>query len=282
MFRKKKKNNKIRKDYQSKNLCNPFFRKPKKEPNKKLTFCLSFLGLVVLMAILWFFLASSVWELKELKIEGLTRFNVAELEELTFKQADNPVALIFKQSNLFLFNKDILRDKILATYNFSDLVIIKKMPRTLILKVSERPYAFIFQQGSDYFYASRDAYIIPEMPVSEEDKEKYLILENKNEINLIGEREGINISEDYLGFVFALADYLNIRQEVTVEKYIIDMEFNTIKLKFKDGPEVYFNTKNDPLEQLESLILVKNEKIKDNFNITKYIDLRYGDKIFIN
>jgi len=282
MFNKKKKISRIRKDYQSKNLCNPFFRRSKKEPNKKLNFILFIIALIVIAAITWFFLASPTLMIKEIRVEGLTRFSQSELENCVLKQMEEKTGLVFKQNNLYLLNKEVLKENILSLYNFSDLEIIKKLPGTLILKIFERPYSFIFQQGSDYFYASRDAYVIPEVTVLEEDKGKYLILENKNDLNLIGEREKIKIAEDYLAFIFSLNDYFNICQEMGVEKYIIDMEFNTVKVKIKDGPEVYFNTKDDPLKQIDSLILVKNEKIKDNFSNTKYIDLRYGDKIFIN
>lgn len=282
MLKRKNKKCKIRKDYQAKNLCNPFFRKPKKEVNKKVAWLLSFLSFIFIASALWFFFSSQVWVIRDIKIEGLTRFSSENIQEVAQEQFSKSAALVFKQSNIFLLNKDVLRQTILDTYNFSNLIIDKKLPNTIILKISERPYSFIFQQGSDYYYADRQAYIIPETSVSEEDKGKYLILENKNTTDLIQEKDRINISENYLEFVFALNDYLDISQEVKAEKYIIDMEFNTIKVKLKDGPEAYFNTKKDVKEQLESLILVKKEKIKDNFSNTNYIDLRYGDRIFIN
>ena len=198
----KEKISRIRKDYQSKNLCNPFFRRSKKEPNKKLNFILFIIALIVIAAITWFFLASPTLMIKEIRVEGLTRFNQSELENCVLKQMEEKTGLVFKQNNLYLLNKEVLKENILSLYNFSDLEIIKKLPGTLILKIFERPYSFIFQQGSDYFYASRDAYVIPEVTVLEEDKGKYLILENKNDLNLIGEREKIKIAEDYLAFIF--------------------------------------------------------------------------------
>jgi pyruvate/2-oxoglutarate dehydrogenase complex dihydrolipoamide dehydrogenase (E3) component len=60
------------------------------------------------------------------------------------------------------------------------------------------------------------------------------------------------------------------------------IEFNTIKVKFRNGPLVFFNTKTDVVSQIDRLVLVKKEKIGDNFSKTNYIDLRYGSRIFIN
>jgi cell division septal protein FtsQ len=282
MLRARKYSKKIKKDYQSKNLCNPFFRQPKKNLSRKMVYLFVFLTLIFAGALLWFFLACPLWQIKSFKIEGLTRINGEEIENRALEQMRMSAGLLFEQNNIYLFDKDKFKENILTTYNFSDLEIIKKLPGTLLIKISERPYAFIFQQGSDYFYASRDAYIIPEAKVSDEDKTKYFILENKNTDNLVNSWGKISLSDAYLGFIFTLADYLKISQEVEAEKYVIDVEFNTIKVKFKDGPLVYFNTRNEAIAQLERLILVKKEKIKDNFSKTNYIDLRYGDKIFIN
>jgi len=175
-----------------------------------------------------------------------------------------------------------VQKNILTSYNLATLQIVKKPAHTLLVKVGERPYSFIFQQGNDLFYASGDGYIIRESVVTDADKTKYLILENKNNNNLITDNNKIGISDDYLSFILALANNLSTKPELPVERFIIDQEYNTIKVKFRDGPLAYFNTKTDVKSQVDRLLLVKKEKIKDNFSKTNYIDLRYGDRIFIN
>lgn len=282
MINRGQKCRKIKKDYQAKNLCNPFFRKNQKPTNKNKSIFLIITGIFFIFSVLWFFLFSSVWQINVIKINGLTRMDEEDVKKYILETFNESAFVLFNKTNIFLFNKDKIKKDILTAYNFSNLEIHKKLPATIIVEITERPYSFIFKQGEDYFYASRDYYIIPEEIVSEDDKAKYFILENKNNYSLINDKNKINIASEYLEFVFQLNDYLNISQEVRAEKFIIDVEFNTIKVKFKDGPLVYFNTKKDALEQLDSLILVKKEKIKDNFNSVNYIDLRYGDKIFIN
>lgn len=273
---------KIKKDYQRKNLHNPFFHKPKKKGNPRLTGYLIVFGFIILLVIIWFFLGSNTWRIANVRVEGLTRVSDTEITDLIWQQTHERRFLAFRQSNLWLFKKDEARDGILSLYNFSSLEIAKKPGKTLIIKVGERPYAFIFQEGINFNYASREADIIKETMVTEEDKLKYFILENKNPESLITENNKIKIAENYLSFIFTLSELLAATPEVAVERYIIDHEFNTIKVKFKDGPEVYFNTKTEAKPQVERLLLVKREKIKDNFNKTNYIDLRYGDRIFIN
>lgn len=273
---------KIKKDYQSKKLCNPFFHKAKKKPKKNLVVFLLVASFFVFIFVLWFFFASPIWRIKNIQVEGLTRCSDLDLKNKIIEQSINSRYGLFKQTNIWLFDEAEIEKKILTAYNFSSFKIIKKPTNTLLLKVGERPYSFIFLEGTSLFYASSDAYIIRESAVLDEDRLKYLILENKNPNSLINEQNKINITETYLNFILDLSNRLSKRQELPVEKFVIDSEFNTIKVKFRDGPLVYFNTKTDAEEAINRLVLVKKEKIKDNFSKTSYIDLRYGDRIFIN
>lgn len=276
---KSKKRN-IKKDYQRKNLGNPFFCKKKKAVSKK-AITLIVAGITIAIgALIWFFCAAPLWRLHDIKVEGLTRFSAGELEQKIWEQAGKRRSLIFHQNNLLLFNDNEVTANILAAYNFADLKIEKKLFHTLIVKVSERPYAFIFQQGNNFFYASPEAYVIREAQVSEEDKSRYLILENRDGSDLLGDGNQIKLPEGYLTFLISLGNALGSRPELKVDRFIIDHEYNTIKVKFNEGPLVYFSTYLDPGEQIERLLLVKKEKIKDNFKQLDHIDLRYGDKIY--
>jgi cell division septal protein FtsQ len=272
---------KIRQDYHRKNLANPFFpRKKKGQGGHFLRWLILFALLLILAG--WFFLASSFWRLQAVTVIGLTRISTAEIEQIIWSQADQSRYLIFKQSNIFLFDREAAAQTIASEYNLAGAVVERSWPRALRIQAQERPYAFIFQEGSGFFHASADGYVIKEPTVVDEELNKYPILENKNENSLLDDRDRIVIKEDYLNFFLQLSEQLAGQTEVRADKFIIDQELNMITVKFFDGPAVYFNVKNDAGEQLERLLLVKKEKIKDNFSKMNYIDLRYGDRIFIN
>ncbi len=272
----------IKKDYQHKNLRNPFFHRPEKGKSR-----LSFKWLIpavfgLAIFLIWFFLAAPFWRLQQIRVSGLTRVPESALENIIWSQTASTRWLFFKQSDIFLFDKEAAAKTILSDFNFAGVGIYKIWPHTLEIKVSERPYAFIFQEGSRLFYASADAYLIKESAVTPEDQKKYFILENKNPNTLVRADNKINIDSDYLNFILSLSQHLSLYAELPVERFIIDQEFNTVKVKFVNGPLAYFNVKDDAAKQVSLLLLVKREKIKDNFNKTDYIDLRYGDRIFIN
>lgn len=271
---------KIKKDYQAKSLKNPFFRR-KKGGKRRWWRCLFGVIIIFLFALLWFFLASPIWRLKEINISGLTRVAPEALEEIIWEQTQNRHLLFFRENNLFLFKRSVA-EKRLADFNFASLEIKKKWPWRLEIIVGEKPYAFIFQEGSSLFYASADGYLIKEAPISETERQKYFLLENKNSQSLIGPDDRILIKDDYRSFIIELAAAIGSSPELVLDRLIIDQEFNTLKVKFIDGPLVYFNTQSSAADQLSRLLLVKKEKIKDNFNKVNYIDLRYGGRIFIN
>ena len=116
--------------------------------------------------------------------------------------------------------------------------------------------------------------------ISLSEKEKYFIIENKNNDSLIRSDGKIKLSENYLAFIFNLNGELKL-YNFKLDRFIIaDQYYNSVFAKIADGPQIYFNVNNDIKGQLDNLMLVKNNKIKDNFNRLEYIDLRYGDKIY--
>jgi len=275
-------NRHIKKDYQPKNLHNPFFRKKTSPQVGRLWRWLIAAGILAAGALVWFFLSAPFWIIQNVQLGGLTRISADSVEDIIWRQTKESRWLLFSESNIFLFDGEKAAEDLIAAYNLTDCTIQKKWPRTLEITGYERPYAFIWQEGSDLFYASGDGYIIKDQAVSDEDKQKYFILENKNPGTLIGHKNKINVNTDYLGFALDLNELIIANEELSLEKFIIDWEFNTLKAKFKDGPIVYFSTNDGAATQLERLVLVKKEKIKDNFSRTEYVDLRFGDRIFIN
>jgi cell division septal protein FtsQ len=239
--------------------------------------------LAVIIFLTWFFLGSAFWRLQNLNVVGLTRVDPSGLEKIVWDQTGERRGLFFHQSDIFLFNKQEAEQAIGANYNFAGVNINKIWPRTLKINVQERPYAFIYQEGSSLFYAAADGYIIKEPAVSPDDQKKYLILENKNSATLIGDDNKIKVTSGYLSFLLDLNNHLAAEAaDLPLERFIIDQELNTVKVKFSNGPLVYFNVQDSAEDQISRLLLVKKEKIKDNFSKTNYIDLRYGDRVFIN
>jgi cell division septal protein FtsQ len=112
-------------------------------------------------------------------------------------------------------------------------------------------------------------------------QDKYPIINNLSENKI--ESDKIKVDKTYLDFIAKLFDSFkkNPEPELGVSRFILDDEFNTIKVELKNGLLVYFSTREDWDSQINSFLVLKKE-LKDNFNkiIKKKIDLRYGAKVY--
>lgn len=282
----KNKKRKLKKDYQRKNLKNPFFRRKQETPEKSYRKPI-FISLVILvMALFWLIFAAPWWKIGQADIQGLTRFEGSEIENIIDENKNKSAMLVFSRSNIILFNSESTSQEIKEKFSLADVQIKKQLPNKIKVEISERPYSFIYQEAEKLFFASSDNYLIKEVDFMGADREeagKYFIIENKNSSSLIKNETKLNLKSDYLDFVFALKKEFDNYPEIVLEKFIIsDQYFNSVFVKIKDGPQIFVNVNDNAREQIERLILVKNTKIKDNFNKLDYIDIRYGDKLYFS
>ncbi len=109
----------------------------------------------------------------------------------------------------------------------------------------------------------------------------YPIIENTGNSKIDENKKNIDISSEYIDFCLKLYNDIGENVDFGLKNIILDESYNTVKIKLNNGPEVYFNLKNDYSEQVNSLLILENE-LKSELQGKKYIDLRYGDKIFFN
>ncbi|MDA3802969.1 MAG: hypothetical protein PF488_03695 [Patescibacteria group bacterium] len=289
MVRRRNKRKKIKKDYQDKKLSNPFFRKKKKpEKSKKGIRLKVIMSIVFLIAIIYTLFCLPLLNIKTIKVEGLSRLPEEEIISIIKEDFDDKKLFVLSQKNILLFNKDKHIDKILNKHNFAKVKINKKLFNTLEVVISEKPYAFVYGENDNFFYSSKDYFLINEINFETESEEdinkrlKYFTIINQSEDTFIKNNDKLDVEEEYIRFITNLnREVENYGDEFDISHYIIpDVYFKTAILKIIDGPEIKFDVKSDLSKQLDQLILVKREKMKDNFNNLEYIDLRYGNKIY--
>lgn len=280
---KKRKTYQIKKDYQAKNLVNPFFRhhNSNKKKKAKISWPWRLVALlIILAAVMYGFLVSPLFLIKHIQIKGLGRLPENAISEKIWQQANQNKFWPFKQSNIFLFDKDDASSDLISSFNFSKIEIEKKLFHTIVVLVEERPYAFIWQEAGKSYYSDSKGYIIRDSEVDPADLAKFPVIENKSNKEMIV-NDYLQIDADYLSFIFTLKGEVEKSPALAIDRFIIDQEFRTIKVQFKDGLLAYFNTKEEAVKQLDKLVIVKTDKIKDNLDKVNYVDLRYGDKVFI-
>ncbi len=280
---KKKKRPYIRPDYQKKDLQNPFFEK-KGSVRKKLPWWLWFLVLVPLLGLVYLFLLSPWFDIKDITVSGLGRLPESAIQANIWHQSEESSLGIFKQKNIFLFKLADSETGLMSEFNFSKIKITKKyFPGRLIVQIEERPYAFIWQEAGKSYYSDSQGFIINNEEVSPEDLERLPVIENQTLEPLI--RAGrLELSSNYLSFIFNFLASAEKYPDLTIKQFIVpqeDKNLKSIRVLFNNGLLAYFDVSSSIEQRLSDLEVVKNQKIKDNLDKVSHVDLRYGDKIFI-
>lgn len=277
----------IKKDYQTKNLKNPFFRSNKNSKSKSgrgFSFVIvSFLLLI--FAIIYTLFFSPLFRITNIEIRGLGRLPQSAILQRVLEQQNKNIYIFLNQKNLLSFDKKSAELDLQTNFNFSKITIRKKIFHKLLIEIEERPYAFIWQEKDQQgtvqnYYSDSKGFIIRDSQVNQEDLKKFPIIENQTPESLI-ENDYLEIDPDYLNFIFSLRNEADKNSETLINKFIISQEINTIKISFQNGLLAFFNVKDDITKQLEKFLVVKREKIKDNIDKVNYVDLRYGDKVYI-
>lgn len=273
---------KIKKDYQTKNLKNPFFRSNRNN-KKKRTLGVSFyiIGILVIISfILYGLFISPLFVIRDIKINGLGRLPESAISERLWQQTKQKSFWPLKQKNILLFKKDVAEKDLLANFNFSKIKIKKNLFHSLTVDIEERPYAFIWQEAGNSYYSDSKGFIIRDSVVNPDDLKKFIVIENQTPDSLI-ENDYLKINPEYLTFIFAVKSASEKNPETAISRFLISQELNTVKVVFQNGLLAYLNVKDNVDKQIEKFLVVKREKIKDNISSVNYIDLRYGDKVYI-
>ncbi len=272
------------------------FRAPKKENKFKKTLIVFSIILFLLIIASLSLVFSNIFHIKEIEIQGLKdNDNYFKIETIVYSEIEKK-KLIFNQKNLVFLNKLSLINN-LDSFNFSKINIKKDFWKAkLIIEVTERELSCIFFQEDTYYFLDKDANIIKSKKdclLTESDKNDnciiideefrsfnfYPIIKNIGNNRLDQNKKSVNLSSEYLALAVNLYNDLEEKSDLGLKDIILDEEYNTIKIGLYNGTEVYFSLKNDYSEQVLNFFTLKREKEKE-LNSAKYIDLRYGDKIF--
>ena len=281
---RKKENGKIKTI--SKSYQNPYFASKKKNKiniSKSLSSRVKTIIILLTLALLggaWFLIYSDYFTIQDIKINGAGSIPTTAVEAIVREQIDENIFVLWPQKNIFLFTKKKLISSLEQKYSFAALEIRKKLPRSLIINYQEKEYTVIWQENNRYYYLDIDGAIINETSLEEINEKEYPLILNLSPAKITDNQ--ITVPLNYLNYAreLDLALKEHHKEEFKTNNFIIDSELNTVKVELDNGPQIFFNINENMLQQIEKLIVVKQEKIKDFFSKKIYIDLRYGTRVF--
>jgi cell division septal protein FtsQ len=282
MFAKKKK----KKDYSpNKYAQNPLFnhrkRKSKHKTRKRAYVFSAGISIIILIIgfVVWFTLFSNYFIIKNLDTAISGNINSEEIKQ-KFWQQTSEKRLLFLQSNFFVFNANQLEKKLHLDYNLESIKVVKHWPDKIQIEAVQKKYSLVWTEADRYYYLDDFGNIILETGQNDPELKKFALIQNLGDLR--AKNQSVEIDQAQIKFILALFAELPVFNKLfQYDKFILDSNPHTVKLATKQGPVLMFNADDDLNNQITKLETVLKEKIKKNFKQKKYIDLRYGDMVYI-
>jgi hypothetical protein len=306
----------IRKDYHEKDTSSYLLQRRKKERELgTLRFKISLILLfLTISAWFWFIFYIPYFTIQNLDFTG-TEKSLAEKINITLKgELDSHKIFVLNKSNYFIFDEVSFKQKLNEMFMLSDLEIIKKFPDAISIQAKEKTTSLVLLAYNkdgiyDAYYVDYHGMVIdilkdaersyvpansadrpdPDAPmtsstskiaISESIASQMPLVEVKNITNAINARTSV-FNDSQVSTIMEIYDNLN-KEGVAPDVFILeDLKDTKITIKTKIGFLIYMTTEDTVQNQIDNLKIILKEKIGEDKTKLQYIDLRFGDKVYI-
>ncbi len=269
----------------NKTYTNPFFESKKKRQQKSINKASIPLKVkIIIISVLSFFISifyfsfySSYFLIKSIEARGGEGLNPRDIETLAWSQINDSAFIPWQQKNIFIFDKEELIETLNLKYSFNDVIVNKKLPNKIIINYNEKEHSLMWLEKDIYYYTDIHGYVIERIGDKPEDK-NYPLIENKSSFFIDSNR--VAIDQVVIDYALLLLDKMSPYEDMLIDRFIIEDDNTTIKIQIKDGPKLFFNISGDADKQINKIVTLKNEILKEDFYKKEYIDVRIGDRVY--
>lgn len=242
-------------------------------------FWLGFFILAASGGLIYFFIFSSVFQIKDIKISGTEKSPSQEIKDI----------ISANTRNIFLADFETINKNILEKYpQIANVTFKKNLPDRILVQIEERrPIAVfcrpVFEPFLPFFSENqtKECYLLDKQGVVfekiNEPVEGLLTLNTKSFISEFKLGQEI-INRDYLSEVLKISSQLE--KDIKIKEALLVSE-SRLDIKTSEDWEIYFNPKKNLDWQIEEMKILLEQKIPpENRENLEYIDLRF-EKIYI-
>jgi len=269
--------------YSKKTYSNPFFRRKNASLSRSSGFLSNkiklsiFAAMVIILIFIWLLFFSTLFKINKIEISGVGDSAAKEAEILVRQIADDR---FLGKNNLLLYDKDKLSQALNNEFYLQNLTIEKKFFHTLKVNLEEKKQTAAWREDDKYFYLDSEGNTISQVDPLNINSSRLPLIENLTGIKI--EERKANINQATIDYILALFnEFKDKKHGFAIERFILDKDINTVKMAVLDGPKIYFNLGETVTRQASRLDLIIKEGLKDTFKNKEYINLRYGNNIYI-
>lgn len=229
---------------------------------------IAFIVLLLFGGSVYLLFFSDYFRIKNLEISGDGKPEVVERIKEMMK---------WETEYMVLFNETAFADSILNRWDdLSEVKVERIWPATVKIELAEVRPVLIWNSEGKLFLVDKTGSVMKQI----DEKTR---LESYNTLSVIGDLSGLPVEENkkvvsrsFINFVERVKKDINESVKKEIEAFEVKETTFTLRVRMKDGYEVYFDTLRDPDVQVEKL----NSFLKNNILVDEYIDLRIHGKVY--
>lgn len=268
-----------RRRYRSNAYRNPHLAHRKTLPWKPV--CLGIMGLAVAAAGLSFLFGNQMFRISQVEVRGVQYLSREDLEQVVADSLTQRAWLFFDRTNRFLFSTEQLTRALTDAFALSSVTVGLREGRVFI-QLEERTSNLLWQAQGRLYVVDLQGVVARE--VSREESAQDPILKTLPlfiDINDIGVQPGSLVMtsqevENAFLFLTRLAD-----KGIAVRSTELDrLAGKWVKALTEEGYAIFYDLSGDIGLQADHLDVVLREQVSDPSSL-EYIDLRFGDRVYI-
>ena len=178
---------------------------------------------------------------------------------------------------MILFNTNAFAQTVKSRHDdLADVLVVKSWPHTIEVTMLVEEPKLVWNSGGQLYLLNGSGIALNQ--ISEQDRlEKYMAMP------VVGDLSGLPVDEDvkvvsreFVEFLYQVKSDIENSLNKQIEAFEIAETTFELRVRLKDGFEVYFDTLRNPHDQVEKLNIFLN----DGILVNEYIDLRVPGKVY--
>ncbi|MBT4857345.1 hypothetical protein HON52_04145 [Candidatus Uhrbacteria bacterium] len=279
--------------YTSDRFRNPYFSGKKIVPWTKRVLRL-LVVLAVIIGIPWLTVILPWFYIDSVAVEGSITLQPNQIESFAWDHLNEKRWDVVPQHHIWLLNEDALRNDILSQFALDDATVTRD-GRSLSIVVNERITSLIWAHGEELYFVDQSGFIVRALNEEEINDVRALLYGEGERINIIQtdeifvvfEQGGEVVSQNQQVLTENAVEVLSVVNQdignylITIESISIDTALTDwVALNTRGGPDIYVDLNGDGNDQLHNLEVILDE-YKSNLEGIEYIDLRFGNRVFV-
>jgi len=248
------------------------YLKKRKPIFKNRFFWFSILGVVIFFGLFYFFIFSSVFQIKTVVIKGAHFADALEIKRGVEKITEKNI-LFFPTKSIFVLSKKKVENFISENFfPVKELVIKKRLFHKLLINIQEKEAKALCCAEEECFLTDSKGFVFQLISKEKASKSLPIIFFEDNII-----QKDKLLDEESLEFISLIYTELKERGDITIREFKVFP--SRIEANTDNNLKLYFSSQKSPHLQIEDLILFLRDEVLSEIDGLEYIDLRF-DKIF--